>query len=119
MADSTKAEPEAPRDFALVLMDRPATHLELSEKLNALVKAVQETGKTGTLTLTLTVGLYDGDVNRVEIADKIAYKVPEHDRKKGIFFPDRHGNLSRVDPQSLSPELFKDVDQSTGEFKEV
>jgi len=120
MADSTKSEePPEIREFALFLMDRPATHVELSEKFNALVKAVQDTGKKGTLSLTFTVGLFDGDPGRVVIDDKITYKVPEHDRKSGIFFPDKNGNLSRTDPESLAPEMFKNFDTKTGEMKEV
>lgn len=120
MADPTdKDDPAEARDFALFLMDRPSTHVELSEKLNALVKAVRDTGKKGSLAITFTVGLFDGDPDRIIIDDKIVMKVPEHDRKSSIFFPDKHGNLSRNDPNSLAPELFKDVNNVTGDMKEV
>lgn len=114
-----KDQRDAPKDFALLLMERPSTHAELSEKMQALVKAVRETGKKGSLAITFTVGLFDGDPDRIIIDDKIAMRVPEHDRKSSIFFPDKSGNLSRTDPNSLAPELFKDVDTRTGEMKEV
>jgi hypothetical protein len=110
-------EAEAPREFAMFLMDRASTHNELSEKLQQLVTAVQDTGKKGTLQLTLQLDLFDGDPDRVVVADKIVLKVPEHDRKSSIFFPDKDGNLSRTDPNQLAPEMFKDFDARTGEFK--
>ncbi len=120
MAESKdENESEAPTDFALVLMNRPSTHAELSEKLQRLVTAVRETGKKGTLGITITVGLFDGDPDRIVLGDKITMRMPEHDRKDSIFFPNQSGQLSRTDPNSLSPALFKDVDAGTGVIKEV
>lgn len=122
MAESSDTEKtsEAPTDFALILMQRPSTHAELSEKLQALTTAVRETGKKGTLGITITVGLFDGDPDRIVIGDKITMRMPEHDRKDSIFFPTQSGQLSRTDPNSLSPALFKDVDTASGvTFKEV
>jgi hypothetical protein len=105
------------RDFSLFLLDRAATHQELSDKLQRLVTAVQDTGKKGTLTVSFNLALFDGDPHRVVVEDKIVLKMPEHDRKNGIFFPDNAGNLSRTDPNQLNPEMFKDFDAATGEFK--
>ncbi len=119
MAEPNEKDVGEVKDFALFLMERPSTHIELGEKLHNLVAAVRDTGKKGTLAVTFTVGLFDGDPDRIIIDDKITMRVPEHDRKSSIFFPDKHGNLSRTDPNSLAPELFKDVDHRTGEMKEI
>lgn len=114
---SEESDVTEPREFALFLIDRGATHAELTMKLGALVAAVQDTGKKGTLQVTFGLDLFDGDPNRVVVTDKIVLKMPEHDRKNSIFFPDKAGNLLRTDPNQLAPEMFKDFDVKTGEFK--
>ena len=118
---STTDEPEEGnvREFAAFLLDRPATHNELSEKLRQLTVAVQDTGKKGTLQLTVALELFDGDPDRVVVNDRIVMKVPEHDRKGSILFPDRDGNLSRNDPNALSFDTLRDVNINTGEMKEA
>lgn len=120
MADK-KAETE-PREFAAFLIDRPSTHSELSEALRTLTARVRDTGKPGTLTLAVTVKPFDGDVDVLAVSDLIKLKLPEHDRKPGIFYPDRDGNLTRTDPNAMDfsrlVEL-PDHDARTGEIKEV
>jgi hypothetical protein len=118
MTDENEPGEVPPKEFALFLIDRAATHQELSTKLNALVPAVQDTGKKGSITVTFEFDLFDGDPNRIVVKDKITLKMPEHDRKNSIFFPDKDGNLSRTDPNQLNPEMFKDYDPQTGAFRE-
>lgn len=51
------APPSKATEFAAVLLslDDGATHSELTESLQGLVARVRDTGKAGTLTLTITV----------------------------------------------------------------
>lgn len=98
---------DGPRDFGSFLLEqaRGKTHDELSQALHDLTAKVIETGKKGSLILTLSVGLLDKDpVSGLIITDQIKVKLPEHDRPASVFYPDRHGNLSRRDPNQMSFE---------------
>ena len=35
--------------------------------------------------------------------------LPEHDRAASLFYPDKHGNLSRSDPNQLSFDSLREV----------
>lgn len=99
------APPTEPRDFSSFLLElaRGKTHEELSRDLQAVVAKVTETGKKGSLTLTLSIELLDKDpANGVRIVDEIKTKLPEHDRPSSMFFPTSDGNLSRRDPRQMS-----------------
>lgn len=108
-----------PREFSAFLLDRPRTHEELTVNLHDLVAAVRETGKKGSLTLKLTIGTFKGDPDMIEVSDDVKLVKPQHDRKPGIFYPDKEGNLSRNSPQMLDFGSLTVVDQRTGELKEV
>ena len=93
-----------PFDQTLRDLSEGATNSELSEALWDLVQRVQDTGKAGSLTLTLAVG-FDGN-GRVQIKDEVKTKLPEFNRPTTAFFIDRDGNPSRRDPnQPLLPSL--------------
>lgn len=108
-----------PREFSAFLLDRAATHEELTVKLHDLVQAVRDTGKKGTLTLMLTVSPFKNDHDVIEVHDKVKLVMPEHDRKPGIFYPDKDGNLTRNSPSMLDFGSLQVVDMKTGEIKEV
>lgn len=94
-----------PREFASFLLEqaRGKTHEELSQALHDVTKKVIETGKKGSVTLTLTLGLLDKDpANGLIVTDEIKTKLPEHDRPASMFFPTDDGNLSRRDPRQMS-----------------
>lgn len=102
---TTSPDNDAPRDFGSFLLElaRGKTHDELSQALHDVVAKVIETGKKGSLTLTLSIGLLDKDpANGMQITDEIKVKLPEHDRPSSMFYPDRTGNLSRRDPRQMS-----------------
>jgi len=115
------------RPFADVLreMSRGRSHDELSVALRRLVEAVEDTGKKGTLTYTITVTRMKDGLT-LNVGDAISLKLPEHDRPVSIFWADREHNLTRSDPQQ--PELWgshvmpapvpEGVDPDTGEIKE-
>ena len=69
---------------------------ELTQELRNLIDAVQETGKPGTITLTLKVSRR-GD-RQVNVIEDVKVKTPTHDRSETIYFVDKHTNLVRHDP---------------------
>ena len=86
------------RPFTEVLRElgEGSTESELSEALWDLVQRVQDTTKSGSLTLTLAVG-FDG-YGRLTIKDEVKLKLPEFNRPATSFFVDKTGNASRRDP---------------------
>lgn len=94
------------RPFAEILAElgEGTTASELSEGLWDLLRRVEETGKAGTITLTLTAA-WDR-AGRVEIKDAVKLKLPEFSRPATRFFLDKAGNATRRDPsQPLLPSL--------------
>lgn len=126
MADSTIAADEPViRPFADWLREQShgKTHDELGEALYDLVQRVRDTGKKGSVSLTVTVAPMDKDVSVLVVSDEIKLRLPEHDRKASLFYPDKTGNLSRTDPGQLTFESLREVpagvDATTGEIREV
>ena len=103
MADTDTDHPDDDtfvRPFADFLREQAGgrTHNELSEALHDLVCAVSDTGKGGSLTLTLTIKpLEKGNTSALLVTDKVAVKRPALERKASVFFAD-DGNLVRNDP---------------------
>lgn len=99
-------EPSRTRPFADVLteINRGRDHTELSNELQALVQAVRDTGKKGSLTLSLTVVPSKVD-NGLEIIAGIKTTLPKFDRSASLFFADEEGNLTRTDPRQLTLPL--------------
>lgn len=77
---------------------------ELAEKLGELVRAVNETGRQGTLTLQLKVKQMRGN-SALEITDVIKTSVPEPEKESSLFFSDDEGNLLRDDPRQRKMNL--------------
>ena len=94
---------DEPQDFAawLTQQGRGTTNQELSEALRTLVKACIDTGKKGTLRLTVTVA---PDGEHLIVSDEIAVKCPEHNRPASVWFADGE-HLVRNDPNQ--PHLFR------------
>lgn len=81
-----------------------STHDDLSEKLQELVAAVTEEGKSGTLTLTISVkplGKGDG----LEVGADVKIKPPVPKVGVSIFFASPENNLVRQDPRQQAMEL--------------
>ena len=95
------------RPFAAWLQEQSQgrTHSELSDALHDLIARVQDTGKKGTLTLSVHVETMKGDNTALVISDEIKLKLPEHDRKASLFFVDANGNPTRNDPRQIALPL--------------
>lgn len=85
------------------------THAELGEGLHDLIARVQDTGKKGTITLTVTVQPMKQDASLLVVSDEIKLKLPEYDRPSGVFYADENGNLTRDNPDQLSFESLREV----------
>lgn len=104
---SNETRPEDAGSFAAQFVQlRPATDRELAESLRALVRAVEATGKKGSLTLRLDVKPAEQAEGAVIVNDHIALKAPQHDRKGAVAFIGRGHELAKRDPNSLP--LFDD-----------
>lgn len=110
-ADKEQEQPQV-RPFAAFLQEQSKgkTHAELSEALHDLVQRVADTGRQGSLVLTIAVKPMKGaDNGALLVSDQIKLKLPEHDRKASIFFSNE-GNLQRTDPQQLAFEGLRGLD---------
>lgn len=88
------------RPFADFLREQSAgrTHDDLTTALAEVVSAVKDTGKKGTVTLTVTVAPLDKNGNALTVTDVVKKVIPQHDRRKSIFYADDSGNLTKDDP---------------------
>lgn len=113
---------ERVRPFADFLREQAGgrTHDELSVALRDLVSAVTDTGKSGSLTLTITVKpLKESVGGALVVGDKVVVKSPTLDRKASIFFADREHNLVRDDPNQLSFEPLVEVPADPDEPRDI
>ena len=76
---------------------------ELDKAMPELVQAVNETGKVGSITVTLAVK--KGNANQIEITDKVVIKKPEPARESTLAFASEDGSLSRQDPRQAKLDL--------------
>lgn len=86
---------------------------ELADALNALVQAVSDTGKKGTLTYTITVQPVNKDTaGQFIVHDELKLKEPKRAREASIFFGTPENNLVRNDPRQI-PLALRQVDTAT------
>lgn len=102
MADSPPVDDG--QSFAAFLCQhaRGRSERELSEKLRELVAAIEDTGKGGSITYTLTIKPQANAEHAVLVQDAIKVKLPELDRPASIFFADEAYRLVRSDPRQMS-----------------
>jgi len=93
------------RPFADLLREHRAgrTHEDLTEQLQQLVQAVTETGKGGSLSLTIKVAPH-GD-GAAMVTASVATKLPKQQGGGAIFFVTPENNLERQDPRQTEMPL--------------
>ncbi len=100
------------------------THDEMSDVLRDLIAKVKDTGRKGSLTLTITVEPMKKDDRMVIVSDSLRVRLPEHDRPTAVWYVDRSGNLTRNDPNQMTFETLREVpapagvDAATGEVSD-
>lgn len=98
------------RPFADVLseVNKGLVADEAATRLAELVAAVRETGRKGTLKLTIEVAPFSGNDDIVKVSGSVDLRAPRAEPPASIFYPDDSGNLSRNDPNTLP--IFRDSD---------
>ena len=102
---TTQQRREASTDFVqtLVVLNRGKTLIDASRELQAVLDAVIETRKKGSLTIKfdITPKGFDRDTgrtNQVDIDPSISSKIPRHDQTPSVFFVKEDNTLTRDDP---------------------
>lgn len=91
---------------------------ELNEKLSELVNACVNTGKVGTL--TLSIKLKPGKAGEVEVTDTVKSSVPQLERGSYLMYPTPEGRLQRHDPRQIAIDGLKTIGrEAPKEFKTI
>lgn len=111
MPPTPAPEPEPGRLFADFIREQAngRTHDELTEALQAVALAVRETGKKGTLQLTIAITPVKGLSGAVQITDTVKVSRPTRDRPAPVFFVTEAGRVQKDDPQQPTFEGLHDV----------
>lgn len=89
------------KPFSATLQEiaKGAAHAKVSDELRQLTAAVTETGRKGTIQLTLTVApIKPGNTSNLVVTAVSVLKAPAGDAPSAVFFHDVAGNLTRDDP---------------------
>ncbi len=107
------------RDFSEFITDVRGgnCHQELSQAINEVTSAAMNTGKVGSVTLTIKIKP-QGE-GQAAIVDQIKRTIPEPTKPETFCFVDNDGNLTRSDPRQAKIDDLKIVDMNTGEIKQV
>lgn len=82
---------------------------ELSAAMREVAEAVQNIGKSGTITLKIKVAVAQGTSNTLVISDEVKTTLPKAERRGSIFYVDPQNNLVRNDPAQHDLPLAIDV----------
>lgn len=79
---------------------------ELTKVISDVIKAVRETRKQGTVTLSLKIGMLNSRTeNQIKITPQVSCKVPELDREESIVFSTADGDVLFDDPNQMKIDL--------------
>lgn len=93
-------------DKTLSQLNRGELNAELTSTLAEVIKAVRETRKQGTLTLSLKVSMLNTRTeNQIKITPMVNSKIPELDREESIVFSTADGDVLFDDPSQLKMDL--------------
>lgn len=81
------------KSFAAFLATIPDIAEEATDALNDLVHATTETGKTGSLTITIKMKPVGGKAGQMELDTDVKTKLPEPSRGKVLLFATPDNNL--------------------------
>jgi hypothetical protein len=93
--------PEPSNSFLTLLQTHRGAGVlaDASQGLSELVAAVQNTGKPGTLTVTLRISPASRGNSAVVVGDRIVAKVPQMAAEESFWFATEDGKLLRDDPR--------------------
>lgn len=90
----------------------------LGAAIEQMAKEVTLTGKPAKVVLTLTISNEGQGETMIFIGEAIQATPPKREGKSVIFYADEEGGLYQHDPRQISLP-FREVDQDTGEIREV
>lgn len=91
----------------LLGMRQGAADRSASEHMQRVGAAVLATGKKGSVTLKMTIGMMKGGETETTIDIDITSKLPSEGVPTGIYYLDEEGKFHRADPRQLKMELEK------------
>lgn len=106
-----KAKRQAFADF--LANSAPFLGEEATEALNDLVHATTETGKAGSLTLTIKMKPIGGKTGQMELETDVKAKLPTPTKGKTILFTTPDNNLQRQDPRQQTLDGVRDASQES------
>lgn len=116
---TTTAEPA---EFAAFLVNHLGgrSHEQIGTEMHDLLAAVNEHGRKGSLTITVTVEPPKGHVDGspLAIAIESALKAPKAAAPPSIYFVDNDGNATRNDPRQTAAFELRDLPATT-EIKDI
>lgn len=85
----------------LASMRNGAANDRATEELEKLVRAVQETDKSGSVTIKIKVAKLKGGETELKVDMTVGSSIPVGDIPFGIYYPDKQGALHRTDPRQM------------------
>ena len=86
---------------------------DASTELDAVIAAVKETGKEGSVTIKLKISAVKTgtlEVNEVDIAAAVEAKIPKPTKRPTGFFIGRNGKLQRDNPNQLQFQVTQEAE---------
>jgi hypothetical protein len=108
MSDQPTEDDRQVVPFAAFLQEhnRGASHTKASEALQEVVNAVVDTGKKGSVVLTVSLEpMKQADEGTLLVTVNVVSKAPQEPACAAVFYADDAGNLTRKDPRQLALEL--------------
>jgi hypothetical protein len=100
--DQAQLTDARPFDEFLRELRRGAALHDAGLALQDVVRAVEATGKAGTLTIKLTISPDEKYGTAVEVADDITTKLPKPKTDSSLFYMDGSHSLVRTDPNQMT-----------------
>lgn len=94
---------------------------EISDEFHQLLAAVNEHGKKGSLSITVTVEPPKGHIDGAPVAISIdsVLKAPKASAPPSIYFVDDDGNATRNDPRQTAAFDVRDLPTTKTEIKDI
>ena len=121
--DQKTGEIQQPAEFAAFFVQHLAgrANEEISDEFHTLLAAVNEHGKKGALTITVTVEPPKGHIDGAPVAISIdsVLKAPKASAPPSIYFVDDDGNATRNDPRQTAAFDVRDLPTAKTEIKDI
>lgn len=112
-------EEKTPFSQHVAALSKGMLDAELTEELANLVKAINENGKKGSISLTLHLKpeTVQGEVQYIQITPEVKSTLPKPQRVATFMWPTYDGDLLRQDPDQKTLDL-REVDTGRGELRD-